>query len=104
MGRRFLAAAFSVAVLVLLGSRFIGCGSNDCCPIGQPSCNCFPVGGSRRSGLCTSICDAPPTGWRRTNDQNGCPVLVQDQPTGSCLQPPHDAGMDAAGDAGGGDG
>jgi len=54
--------------------------------------------------MCPSICDAPPIGWRQTTDQNGCPVLVQDQPAGSCLQPPRDAGMDAASDGGDGDG
>ena len=98
-------AAFSLAILVLAAAPLGGC-NKDCCPIEQPSCGCFSPGGSRQGGICSRLCDAPPVNWRRTTDESGCPVLVQDPPGGSCLSPPpRDAatdGGDAAADGQGG--
>ena len=80
---------------LLLAAAVGGCHDVKCCPIETPICGCFSIGGAPRSGTCQPICDAAPTNWRRTTDQNGCPVLVQDTVVGSCLpQPPRDGATD----------
>src|SRR3954471_24355099 len=57
-----------------------------CCPIETPRCDCFGLGGTRRSdGVCPNICDAAPINWQMRTDGNGCPILVQDPGGGSCL-------------------
>lgn len=69
-----------------------GCGSSGpegtCCPISDnPSCGCFELGGTPRPG-CSNLCDAPPVGWVRGVDDNGCPVWWCQSATcgqGSCL-------------------
>lgn len=64
-------------------------GTSQCCPIETPSCDCFVVGGKRRSADpffgCQRHCDAVPMGWRMSVDESGCPILVKDQPGRSCL-------------------
>lgn len=66
----------------------------ECCPIAPfPECGCFDLGGSPdQPGGCSSVCDAPPVGWERTTDENGCPEWTGGG-AGSCLiDPDADAG------------
>lgn len=69
-----------------------------CCPIGMPTCDCFPNGGWTAvddESHCPKICDmAPPA--QETTDQHGCKVLWG---PGSCIGPHPDAGADADADA-----
>jgi hypothetical protein len=61
--------------------------SDPCCPIAEaPSCDCFQLGGSVVDG-CHALCDAPPVGWTRSTDDNGCPIWVGGG-AGSCLGDP----------------
>ncbi len=75
-----------------------------CCPLEEPTCDCFYTGGSPgEQGYCSAICDAEPDGWVSDVDENGCPVLRWVGGTGSCLPWPDagvDAGLDAGADAG----
>ncbi|MBI5536721.1 MAG: hypothetical protein HY898_28635 [Deltaproteobacteria bacterium] len=65
-----------------------------CCPIGMPSCNCFPNGGWTPvddEAHCPKICDmAPPA--QEVTDAHGCKVLTGPN---SCLHPPSADGGDA---------
>jgi hypothetical protein len=94
--KHLLATVRIFGVALLLAAAVAGCHDDvKCCPIEAPICGCFSIGGAARSGTCQRICDAAPTNWRRTTDQNGCPVLVQDTVVGSCLpQPPRDGATD----------
>jgi len=68
--------------------------SSICCPIEEPTCDCFQIGGTRQGGDCAAICDAEPDGWIESVDENGCPILEWVGGTGSCFWLP-DAGVDA---------
>ncbi|MFO0746110.1 MAG: hypothetical protein U1F43_10610 [Myxococcota bacterium] len=111
--RRALATRRTLAGLALgLGLAGLGACTDDgakaeCCPIESPSCGCFALGGSASQvGGCRTICDAPPVGWTRGVDENGCAVW-KGGPSGSCLptdvtQPSPDAGaetVDSSSDA-----
>lgn len=75
----------------------------ECCPLEEPSCDCFYTGGSVENG-CSAICDARPDGWMQRVDENGCPEWVGGND--SCLEspdaswpdarPPDDAALDAS--------
>jgi len=68
--------------------------TDTCCPIATPSCGCFATGGS---GICSSLCDAPPVGWSRSTDENGCPIWEGGPPGGSsCLPGPDTSDADVA--------
>ncbi len=102
---RLLAASILLASLSWLPSCDGGSGGGGpapadaavtCCPIEQPTCDCFSIGGSPdTTGFdeCASICDADPSGWELQKDSNGCPIWVGSE--GSCLEPWVDAGVDA---------
>jgi hypothetical protein len=69
-------------------------GGGFCCPIDQPTCNCFRNGGwiAHQTDTCGSVCDLAPTNATREPDDHGCEVLTGPN---SCLD--FDAGVpDAA--------
>lgn len=68
-----------------------------CCEISErPSCGCFSLGGSVANGCGGTLCDAPPLGWERVIDTNGCPMWVcgfgEPCGAGSCLPWSRDTG------------
>ena len=64
-----------------------------CCPRTGPSCDCSYTGGTLGPfGACENVCDAVPTGWTTTVDENGCTVDIPGPE--SCLVPPEDMGSD----------
>ena len=58
-----------------------------CCPIEEPSCNCFATGGT--SPECNNVCDAAPSGVLEQDD-NGC--YFYEPSDESCLTAQPDAG------------
>ena len=59
-----------------------------CCPISElPTCSSMRLGGTDWGSGCWSLEDAPPVGWTRSIDEQGCPVWVcgGECGTGSCL-------------------
>ena len=49
---------------------------SQCCPIDEPTCDCFHVGGLRANG-CPAICDLSPSAVELQTDVYGCPVWVE---------------------------
>jgi hypothetical protein len=60
-----------------------------CCPLGSPSCDCTPAGGSpEQPGGCHDICDTWPEGWVSSVDDSGCYFWIVPEGTPSCSEPP----------------